>query len=64
MKIPKTINNRKYEFVEQCNDNLFRYRHILAGYSECFAKFQLGLIKEQIPMGHKATLKGINGVRV
>lgn len=51
MRIPKIIskNNHEYIFVKQVNKNLFLYKDMLYGYSECFTKFDLGLVKEIVP---------------
>ena len=51
MEIPKIIskNNREYILEKQCNKNLFLYRNIKYGYSECFTIFDLGLLREVIP---------------
>ncbi len=50
MKIPKNINknNHKYIFVKQVNKNMFLYKDEQYGYTECFSKFDLGLVKEMV----------------
>lgn len=50
MGIPKIIskNNHEYIFVKQVNKNMFLYKDMLYGYKECFAKFDLGMVKEVI----------------
>lgn len=50
MKIPKIIikNKSKYIFVKQY-PNFIRYKNLITGCSECFTKFDLGLIEKVMP---------------
>lgn len=50
MKIPKIIikNNKKYIFVEKCNEKLYLYKEMEIGYKECFTAYDLGMIKKKI----------------
>lgn len=58
MRIPTIIkkNNHKYMFIKRINKDLFLYRNIEYGYKECFTRFDLGIIKEIMPI----TCKYIN----
>ena len=51
MKIPKIIskNKNEYIFIKKCNENMFLYKDMLYGYTECFSRFDLGLVKEILP---------------
>ena len=46
MKIPKTIrrNNRKYNFVQVCSNNMFLYENEKTKVKETFSRYNLGLI--------------------
>lgn len=50
MKIPKIISKKEHEyiFVKQCNENLFLYKDMLYGYTECFTKYDLGYRTYQV----------------
>lgn len=47
MNIPKIIskNNHEYIFVKKCNDKVYLYKDLLYGYTTCFDKHDLGLVK-------------------
>lgn len=51
MKIPKIIskNGHEYILVKKCNDKVYLYKDMIYGYTTCFDKYDLGLVKEIIP---------------
>ena len=50
MRIPKIIskNNREYIY-EKTYPNYIMYKDLLTGVKECFSRYELGLLKEQMP---------------
>lgn len=47
-KIPPQIfiyNNRFFNFIKKCNDNLFLYEEQKCKYKSAFDSFQLGLVE-------------------
>lgn len=57
MKIPKILNknNQQYKFVKQY-PNFIQYRNAIYGYSECFNRFDLGLVEEQMKKSRNVRL--------
>lgn len=47
MEIPKIITKKKhkYIFVKKCNNNIFLYKEKTLGYSECFSRHELNMVK-------------------
>lgn len=58
--IPKKLKkgDRKYKLVKIYNDFVL-YEDIETGVKECFTKFQLGLIKEEVKPERQANRGGI-----